>query len=369
MRIAFFTPSLSLGGYEKVVLNYANELVNKHDIYMLCGKAEGYLKNNLDERINLIDLKARTRSVLYKLTRWLRHNDPDILYVPFVTYTMIAVWAKKISRSRVCIYGVQHGFEKRYHSVIEHIIGKIVSKADVLAAVSRTVADYDADRLGIENSRYYILDNPVISEEKNTITINSDEWMKKHINESIFAVSGRLAHDKHVELIIEMISKINESEEANLIILGDGPERLRLEKMTKNLNLEEKVYFAGFVKNPLAYLEKCRALMLASEKESFGNAVVEALYAGIPVITTNCGGPVEIIEKNRYGITIGSYDDSDIVNLGTDAALKIIRGQVHYRGLREKAKTYDVKKVVKQFLEPYYEWNKENKKRNIDYYS
>ncbi len=360
MEIAFYTPTLKLGGYEKVVINYANELVKEHDIYILCGKVEGCLENNLDKRINLVDLNARTRSVLYKLSCWLRCNEPNILYVPFVTYTIIAVVAKKIAHSRVCIYGVQHGFEKRYYPVLEHMIGRIVSKADVLAAVSRTVANYDAERLKIKNDRYYVLDNPVINGAKENISVYLDKWLEEHINAPIFAASGRLAYDKHVELIIEMIAEINKSEEAYLIILGDGPERLRLEKMTYNLKLREKVHFAGFVENPVDYLEKCTALMLASEKESFGNAVVEALYAGIPVITTNCGGPVEIIEKDRYGITIGSYNDNNIVALGTDAALKIIRGEVQYQGLREKAKTYDVRKVVRQFLEPYYEYNKEN---------
>lgn len=360
MKIAFYTQTLKLGGYEKVVINYANELVKEHDVYILCGKAEGCLKNNLDEGVALVNLNARTRSVLYKLVYCLKHNELDILYVPFVTYTMIAVIAKRLSHSKVCIYGVQHGFEKRYHSIIEHIIGKIVSKADVLAAVSRTVADYDANRLKIESNRYYILDNPVISEEQEIKPVDFDEWMWQHINEPIFAVSGRLAYDKHVELVIEMIAEINKSEEAYLIVLGDGPERLTLEKMSQNLNLREKVYFAGFVENPVDYLEKCTALILTSEKESFGNAVVEALYAGIPVITTNCGGPVEIIEKDRYGITIGSYNDSHIIDEGTEAALKIIHDEVHYQGLREKAQIYDVRKAVKQFLEPYYEYYKKN---------
>ena len=163
MRIAFYTPTLKVGGYEKVVINYANGFAQKHQVTILCGKAEGEMKDSISSSVSIVGFGVRTRKLLKPLVKWLKENPIDILYVPFVSFTAIAVLAKKLSESSALIYGVQHGFEKKNLPVIDFLLGKVISRADVLASASKAVAEYDSSRLHIPKSRFYIFDNPVHS--------------------------------------------------------------------------------------------------------------------------------------------------------------------------------------------------------------
>lgn len=359
MKIAFYTPTLNVGGYEKVVINYANGFSQKHQVTILCGKAEGEMKDSISSMVSVVGFGVRSRDLLRPLVKWLKKNPVDILYVPFVSFTSIAVLAKRMSGSSVLIYGVQHGFEKRNLSVIDILMGRLISKADVLAAVSETVADYDSNRLHIQRSRYYILDNPVLSTER-----TSNQEVKPWEDSSFTIITcGRLAKDKHIEIPIKVVSELNKRGYViRLCILGEGSEKENLRSLARELGIEHQVVFAGFVKDTITYLECCNAYFQPSEVESFGNGVIEALYAQIPAIVTDCGGPVDIIDNGKYGINIGPYNSPDVIEKGVQAVLDIMQGKVKFEKMREKALHYDVLQLEEQFLEPYHECIKKNGK-------
>ncbi len=112
MRIAFITPSLNQGGYEKIVISYANELSARgHKVDLLCGHLEGELLETVGKNIRLINFNARARSFFFPLVKYLRENRIDILYSAFRFYNCVSVVAKVVSKSKVTIYATQHGFE------------------------------------------------------------------------------------------------------------------------------------------------------------------------------------------------------------------------------------------------------------------
>ena len=353
MKIAFYTPSLAVGGYEKVVVNYANAFSKKYEVVILCGMAEGELKNSVLPTVTVVNFNVRARGVCGALTKWLKHNHTDILYVPFASFTAIAVLAKIASHSKTVIYSAQHGFEKK--SVYDRLLGKIVQKADVLIAVSKTVAAYDAQRFGIPFKRYYIFDNPVINQ---SVLQKYDKKSKETL--PTFVTAGRLALDKHLEIAIQIVATVSKKQSIRLRILGEGPEKENLKALVKQLGAEEYIQFVGFVNDPIEHMRGCSALLLTSEVESFGNVVVEALCCGVPVITTNCGGPVDIIEGDKYGIAIGTYDDPNVIDNGVRAILAILNGDKRFVNLKQKAERYDAANLENQFLEPYYEHIQKN---------
>lgn len=358
MKIAFYTPTLSVGGYEKVVINYANAFRARHEVIILCGKAEGDLRENITPGVAVVDFGVRARGCVAALTKWLKTNSVDLLYVPFSIYTCMAIAAKKLAGSSAIIYGAQHGFESSRWKFEDRILGCLVKRADVLTAVSNTVADYDAKRLNINRDRYRILDNPVIASTE-PIVKAACSWINT-ANCPILVTCGRLAKDKHIEIPIKIVHEVLKTQKVKLLILGDGPERENLKKLVEELGIKNFVHFEGNVKNTLGYLCQCNALLQTSEIESFGNSVVEALYCSLPVITTDCGGPVDIIEKSKYGINIGPYNGERVVGKGVEAVLKLLRKEITFTGMQQKAQKYIAENLEAQFMEPYYECTKKD---------
>ena len=101
-----------------------------------------------------------------------------------------------------------------------------------------------------------------------------------------------------------------ERPDARLIILGEGPERPRIEAEIAALGLRDRVDLKGYVEAPWDYYARARCFALASDSESFGLVVAEALAFGLPVVTTDCGGPGEILDDGRYGLLVGVGDEA-----------------------------------------------------------
>lgn len=359
MNIAFVTPQLKIGGYEKVVINYANAFCTMgHKITIICGFKEGEYEKQLNPQIAVVEFKARLRTFLIPLIKYLKNNKVDILYVPFHTYTSVAVIAKMIARSKVIIYSAEHGFENESQKFIRKTMKYFIKKADVLIAVSETVAKYDAEQFGIDRNRYHIFDNPVYNSEEHSDGIKC-VWLDEQ-KCPVLVTSGRLAKDKHIDIPIKIVAEVSKKRNVSLLILGNGTEKEHLLDLVEELQISDIVHFEGFVSNPIRYISKCDIYLQTSEIESFGNGVVEAQYCNIPAIVTDCGGPVELIENGKYGVNIGSFNSKEVILNGVQAVLNILDENIIFHGLQERTQKYDALNLEKQFMEPYYECTKKS---------
>jgi 1,2-diacylglycerol 3-alpha-glucosyltransferase len=115
----------------------------------------------------------------------------------------------------------------------------------------------------------------------------------------IFLSLGRLGHEKSTDVVIRSFENLD----AKLIIVGRGPAEKKLKKLTRKLGLQNKVAFKGFVPEKLKplYYSAADALVIASEFETQGLVVVEAMACGTPVIGANSGAVPEIIQEKKNG--------------------------------------------------------------------
>lgn len=354
MNIVFIVPWLRLGGYEKVVVNYANAFCEmNHNITILCGFKDKKYAEQINYKVKIVEFKTRFRGFLIPLVNYLKKNKVDVLYAPFHSYTSLAVLAKIILNSNVIIYSAEHGFEKKGSWLERNITKYFMKKSDVLVAVSEEVAAYDAKQFSINPSKYYIFDNPVYN-SCDSVPYIECEWLENRTGK-VLVTAGRLAKDKHIEIPIKILAEIAKKRDVSLLILGDGEEKEKLQLLCENLGIENRVHFEGTVVNPISYFKKCDIYLHTSEIESFGNGVIEAQYCNLPAIVTDCGGPVKLIEMNKYGINIGKYNSDDVIKKGVNAVLKILDGEVKFGDLNHKARKYDAINLEEQFLEPYYE--------------
>lgn len=116
---------------------------------------------------------------------------------------------------------------------------------------------------------------------------------------------GRLSPEKDFATLIAAFATVQDERPVRLTILGEGPERPALERLVQALGLADHVDLPGFVPEPTEHVRRAALLVSTSRHEGFGNAIVEALACGTPVVATDAPhGPREILDAGRYGALV-----------------------------------------------------------------
>ncbi|MEK6982285.1 MAG: glycosyltransferase family 4 protein [Candidatus Micrarchaeota archaeon] len=164
---------------------------------------------------------------------------------------------------------------------------------------------------------------------------------------------GRLEHTKGVDLIIRALSLVNKPL-ISLDIAGDGPEKEKLVELAKKLGIEKQVTFHGFITNEKMYnlFAKCDVFIHAPRwEEAFGRAIVDAMYAGLPVIVADIGGCPWVAGEG--GLKFKSEDELELAKKIDLLYFDIkLREKLSEAGI-ERAKYFDVKNTIDKFEEAY----------------
>ncbi|MCD8438790.1 N-acetyl-alpha-D-glucosaminyl L-malate synthase BshA [Tenacibaculum finnmarkense] len=155
---------------------------------------------------------------------------------------------------------------------------------------------------------------------------------------------------KRTQDVIEIFNKIQKEVPSKLLMVGDGPERLKAENLAKKLNIEDKVLFLGNSNEVAKILCYSDVFLLPSETESFGLAALEAMAASTAVISTNCGGLPEV---NIHGKTGYLSNLGDVNDMATNA-IKILKNEAILAEFKENAKQH-IKVFSLEKILPMYE--------------
>jgi glycosyltransferase involved in cell wall biosynthesis len=183
----------------------------------------------------------------------------------------------------------------------------IVVPSEYLARIARAW-ELDAGRI-------VVVPNPAPADEPAAVARSEDT----------FVFAGRLTEQKALHVALEAIAQVDG---ARLVLVGDGPERERLERLADRLGLDGRVEFRGAQPRAAALeaLAGATAAVLPSAWENFPHAAVEALAAGTPVVATPVGGVPEIVRDGENGLLVepGSVDAlaEALRGLCADAALR-----------------------------------------------
>jgi glycosyltransferase involved in cell wall biosynthesis len=136
---------------------------------------------------------------------------------------------------------------------------------------------------------------------------------------------------------------------AKLLLIGDGPERQRIETMCRQHQTCNVIHFLGKMTRPEEVMDSCDLFALTSESESFGLAALEAMACGVPVVSTDTGGLPEV---NIHGVSgmlspVGNTQamaDNAFMILKDDATLQRFRD-----GALEQARRFDLHLVLPRY--------------------
>lgn len=136
---------------------------------------------------------------------------------------------------------------------------------------------------------------------------------------------GRLSYEKGHDVLLHAFAKvIGGGVAARLTFVGDGPERVTLEALTRELGLQSSVEFKGVVLDAALAAEMTSAdvFVLPSRSEGFGVALIEALATGLPVVATRSGGPQDIVQPGD-GLLVDA-DDVDALAVGLEGVVNTL---------------------------------------------
>jgi len=142
-----------------------------------------------------------------------------------------------------------------------------------------------------------------------------------------YLACGRLAAQKGYPYLLEAFALVERHVDAELHVLGEGPQRAELEALAARLRIAERVTFLGFRKNPFLHMQAADVFVLSSLWEGFANVIVEAMSMGTAVIAADCPyGPNEIITDGRNGLLVPPANAARLgeamISLAQDATLR-----------------------------------------------
>tara|TARA_Y100001970_G_scaffold182041_1_gene221545 strand:- start:15522 stop:16661 length:1140 start_codon:yes stop_codon:yes gene_type:complete len=128
---------------------------------------------------------------------------------------------------------------------------------------------------------------------------------------------GRLTKQKNFKFLIKSFKKLKFNyPNLKLYILGEGEEKLELQKMILKLNLNEDVKLMGFKSNVYYYMQNAKCLILTSISENPGHVLIEAAANNCPIISSNCPtGPSEFLQETKGGFLFETNNEIDFINI------------------------------------------------------
>lgn len=135
--------------------------------------------------------------------------------------------------------------------------------------------------------------------------------------------------------------ELSEAPDAQLVIIGSGPERSALESLAAELGIDGRLRFTGFLNDPLPELARSHLFAMVSKNEGIANALLEAMYLGNAPVSTRAGGVEEVIDDGRNGLLL-DYGETDAL---AKALLSLYRSPELRNSFAKKARS----RVLEQF--------------------
>lgn len=224
-----------------------------------------------------------------------------------------------------------------------------INESDAITAVSDSLRDETIKSFPIEKE-IHVIPNFVDVKRFHQTDKNHFKQMLAPGGERILVHVSNFRSVKRVPDVIRIFEAVRKEVPGKLLMIGDGPDRLKVEELARTLGVYDDVRFLGKQEQISEILSIADLFLLPSETESFGLSALEAMACNVPVISTNAGGLPEI---NVHGKTGYLADVGDVKSMA-DYAITILKDSdtlLHFK----KAAIAHARKFEKQHIIPRYE--------------
>ena len=324
LNLVFFVPSLD-GGIGRVTALLASGLQasgKKVEVWSAAPQS-GYA-NELEHKLKVRYIgDGSVGSALFPIVRELRMHSPTTLISASFHANCIALLASIFARTTTQFVIADHpsvDSALQEFSFIKRILWRILifilyPIADKHIAVSKGVAKAMSKYSGVDLSQITVIPNPVITDEifaQGSIPVCHPFF---DLNEPVLLYVGRLSYEKDIPNLIHAFNKVQNQIPSRLLVVGDGPDRKKLEELAHQEHIDDRVSFLGHQNNPYPYFAQSDLFVLSSTREGLPTVLIEALAFGIKVVSTDCpSGPREILNNGAYGQLVRPGDSAALAD-------------------------------------------------------
>lgn len=367
MKIAFFTDSYEPqinGVVTSINLFVDNLRKDGHEVHIFCPSCKKKdrfthpyvskkLKNYPEYRVGLPTLK---------MIKEIRKINPDVVHLhsPF-TMGFMGLSVSKILNIPVVAtyhtllteYSEYSGFDvKRW--IVNDYIKCFLNRASTVIAPSKSVKQMlEENKI---RSNIEVLPTPMNYKIRKRKKTRNKKFTILHV--------GRLCKEKRIEVVLKAFQKVLKDLDSRLILTSEGPYKKKLKEVCSELGISNKVYFTGYVDEDklLKLYSSADVFVTASDTETQGLTILEAMANGCPVIARNAFGFKDVIKNKQNGILVDTEDE-----MAESIMLLYRRPEIRNRIVRngyETAKKFDIEESIKRIEDIYskaIESNKESR--------
>lgn len=312
-RIAQFINNFHLGGTEGQALALAQGLLGAFDVHLAALKLEGAhlpaakALGFLPKAFPLAEsfVSPRTPWQVARLACWLRARGIDLVHAHDFYTSLLAVPAARMAGIRVVLSRLdllhwQSRGQKLALRAASRAADHLIANAEAIERQILREERFPRDRIsvihnGIDLERF---DARARAAPEAPLPSADGAVVIAHVANMNHAVKAQ-------ELLIEVFSWLAPRHpEARLWLIGDGPRRAILERLSADLGLTREIAFLGRRSDVPAILRRCQIGVLASRAEGLSNAIIESMAAGLPMVVTDAGGNAELVANEERGFVV-----------------------------------------------------------------
>ena len=307
--------TLEHGGAERIVVDLANRLAPASRSAICCVKRRGELARELDPRVDCFMFdkgEGNDARVPFRLARLVSGDGFDVVHTHawgvFLEGALAAWWAgaRHVHTAHGPYLTHGSGIIQRLKARLRRALERLAARrCHRLIGVSEPISTDMRDEMRLPSDRIVTIHNGVDC-ERSGVAVASP--FAAAVGPKLITV-GRLDAIKEQRLMLEALAAVRDRlPGAHLVMVGDGPERQRLERRVEELRLGSMVSFLGFRNDVAQLLATADVFMLSSRYEGISIALLEAMRASLPIVATRVGGVPETVVDGESALLVEAGD-------------------------------------------------------------